>query len=298
MPLLKCVIRTGYGDELAYFLGGFFNSTFKTNPYLGRGLLMGITRFGEESIVSNMNNLEFVGITSDRYADCFGFTEQEVFAAMDEYGLTNKKEVKRWYDGYIFGSTKGMYNPWSITSYLKYKKADSYWAKTSSNALVGELIRHGGFGVQEEAGRLLQKQSTTVHIDVQINFSHLYKKPRSIWSVLMAAGYVKPISFDPLAEECEIALTNFEVYLTLERLISNWFTADSASTSRFSRALLADDCAAMNGILSTIAQNTFSFFDTAKPEPERFYHAFVLGLRGFEESLRNPIQLGKLQRTL
>ena len=113
----------GYWDKFVAFLGGFFNSTFKTNTYLGRGLLTGITRVSKESIFSDMNNLEVVGITNDPYADCFGFTEQEVFTAMDEYGLTDKKEVKRWYDGFIFGSTKEMYNPWSITVYLKYKKS-------------------------------------------------------------------------------------------------------------------------------------------------------------------------------
>ena len=268
----------GYWDKLVEFMRSFFNSTFKTNPYLGRGLLTGITRVSKESIFSGMNNLEVASITSDLYADCFGFTEQEVFAAMDEYGLTNKKEVKRWYDGFTFGSTKEMYNPWSIIGYLKHKKVDSYWAQTSSNALVGELIRHGGFGVQEETGRLLQKKSITVTMDEHIVFSQLYKKPAAIWSLLMAAGYVKPLSRKPASKQYKIALTNFEVHLILEELISDWFAVDSASTSTFSRTLLADDCAAMNDNLNTIAQNTFSFFDTANPEPERFYHAFVLGL--------------------
>ena len=268
----------GYWDKLVEFMRGFFNSTFKTNPHLGRGLITGITRVGKESIFSDMNNLTVAGITRNLYADCFGFTEQEVFAAMDEYGLTDKKEAKRWYDGFIFGLAKEMYNPWSIIEYLRWKEADSYWAQTSSNALVGELILHGGFDIQEETGRLLQKKSITVTMDEHIVFSELYKTPGAIWSLLMAAGYVKPLSRKPASSQYKIALTNFEVYFILERLISNWFTVDSASTSRFSRALLADDCATMNDTLDTIAQKTFSFFDAANPEPERFYHGFVLGL--------------------
>ena len=107
-----------------------------------------------------MNTLEVVSISSDLYDDCFGFTEQEVLRAMDEYGLTDKKEVKQWYDGFIIGSAKEMYTPWSIIGYLKHKKAAPYWAQTSSNSLVGELIRHGGFDVQEETGRLF---AATIH---------------------------------------------------------------------------------------------------------------------------------------
>ena len=104
----------GYWDEFVSFTRSMFNSTFKTNPWLERGIMTGITRVSKESIFSDLNNLEVVTTTSDKYADVFGFTEQEVFSAMDELGLTDKKGVKWWYDGFTFGNVTDIYNPWSI----------------------------------------------------------------------------------------------------------------------------------------------------------------------------------------
>ncbi|MBQ7586241.1 MAG: AAA family ATPase, partial [Desulfovibrionaceae bacterium] len=129
-----------YWDDLVAFIRGFFNTTFKTNPYLDRALISGITRVAKESIFSDLNNLKVVSVTSELYMDCFGFTAQEVFSAMDEYELTNKEEVKSWYDGFIFGNQKEIYNPWSIINFLSTKILDTYWADSSSNSLVSDLL--------------------------------------------------------------------------------------------------------------------------------------------------------------
>ncbi len=95
-----------------------------------------------EPIFSDLNNLRVVTTTSDMYADCFGFTEEEVFSALDDYGMGDRKEeVKKWYDGFTFGEKKDIYNPWSITNYLEERKLYPYWASTSSNGLVNRLIR-------------------------------------------------------------------------------------------------------------------------------------------------------------
>ncbi|MBQ7456080.1 MAG: PD-(D/E)XK nuclease domain-containing protein [Desulfovibrio sp.] len=222
--------------------------------------------------------MDIVTTTSKRYADCFGFTEQEVFSAMDEYGLTDKEAVKQWYDGFIFGRTKEIYNPWSITKYLETKDLAPYWAQSGSNALLSDLIKNGGLGVQEEMARLLQGKSITLSMDEQIDFSLLSTHSRAIWSLLMAAGYVKALRVDPATEEYTLTLTNQEVHFILKNLISDWFTIDYyANTGTFCKALLADDIPRMNAILNRITHNTCSFF-TKNPEPERFYHAFVLGL--------------------
>lgn len=108
----------GYWDDLVSFIRSVFNSAFKTNPYMERAIMTGITRVSKESVFSDLNNLVIVTTTSDIYTDCFGFTEDEVFSALDVYGLGHKKqEVKRWYDGFAFGSKKDIYNPWSILNY-------------------------------------------------------------------------------------------------------------------------------------------------------------------------------------
>ena len=254
------------------------NATFKDNPYLERGLITGITRVAKESIFSDLNNLEVVSTTTNRYTDCFGFTEQEVFAAMDEYGLTEKSEVKKWYDGFIFGEHKEIYNPWSIIGYLSKKKFAPYWADTSSNAIVGELVASSDEEVKDQTFDLLKGETIQTKLDEQIVFSQIYDQKEAIWSFLMASGYVKPLCFDSSSEEYTISLTNYEVYRIFEKLISQWFNKSNAQGSKFRQALLTDNLFYMNKFLSTIAKNTFSFFDTSGDEPERFYHAFVLGL--------------------
>lgn len=133
-----------FWNEITGFIRNLFHATFKTNPFLGRALMTGITRVSKESIFSDLNNLEVVTATSGKYADCFGFTEQEVFSSLDEFGLSDRKEeVKRWYDGFAFGKTRDIYNPWSILNYLDKKELNTYWVNTSSNSLAGKLIQEG-----------------------------------------------------------------------------------------------------------------------------------------------------------
>ena len=276
-PLQEAWLK-GYWDNAVEFLRGMFNSTFKTNPWLGRGLMTGITRVSKESLFSDLNNIKVVTTTSKLYADCFGFTEDEVFAAMDEYGLTEKDEVKRWYDGFSFGETKGIYNPWSIIGYLSERCFAPYWAQTSSNAMVGQLIGPAEATVKMQTEDLLRGKSIAVNLDEQIVFSQLYDKKDAIWSFLMAAGYVKPLSFNLENGSYELALVNFEVKRIIESLVSDWFNNRNVRGVEFRNALLTDDLDSMNMYMSEIAENTFSFFDTGGKEPERFYHAFVLGL--------------------
>ena len=133
----------GFWEELAAFTRNLFNSTFKTNPWLERALMTGITRVSKESIFSDLNNLEVVTTTSNKYTESFGFTEAEVFAAMDECGRSDKEEVKKWYDGFVFGDKRDIYNPWSILNYLDKGIFMTYWANTSANSLIGKLIREG-----------------------------------------------------------------------------------------------------------------------------------------------------------
>lgn len=142
-PMQEAYVN-GYWDELISFIRSLLNATFKTNPYLERAIMTGITRISKESIFSDLNNLQVVTTTSEKYADAFGFTEAEVAAALEEFDLSDRmQEVKQWYDGFTFGSLTDIYNPWSIVNYLDKKKAGSYWTDTSSNRLVGRLIRRG-----------------------------------------------------------------------------------------------------------------------------------------------------------
>ena len=277
----------GYWEELVAFTRSLFNTTFKTNPYLERAIMTGITRVSKESIFSDLNHLEVVTTTANKYTDCFGFTEEEVFAAMDEYGYTDKSLVKAWYDGFIFGEKADIYNPWSILNYLDKGTLKAYWANTSSNSLVGKLIREGEPEIKTVMEDLLEGKVFHTQLDEQIVYNQLDQNISAIWSLLLASGYLKvtKCTFDPEVGrwEYELALTNKEVQLMFEGMIAGWFSNAISAYNQFIKALLLCDVKAMNRYMNRVALETFSFFDTGKrasayTEPERFYHGFVLGL--------------------
>lgn len=182
----------GYWQELAAFTRSMFHASFKTNQWLERAVMTGITRVSKESIFSDLNNLKVVTTTSDEYGTAFGFTEEEVFAALDEYGMGDRKqEVKQWYDGFIFGKWKDIYNPWSILNYLDTGKLKTYWADTSSNSLVGKLIREGSPDVKMTMEDLLHDRIFHTVIDEQIVFNQLGRRTSAVWSLLLASGYLR-----------------------------------------------------------------------------------------------------------
>ena len=278
-PLQEAYVN-GYWDEMAAFIRSFFNSTFKTNPYLERAVMTGITRVSKESIFSDLNNLKVVTITSDEYADCFGFTEKEVFDALDEFGMGDAKEkVKYWYDGFTFGTHKDIYNPWSILNYLDTGKFEPYWANTSGNALVSKLIREAGPDVKTSMEGLLEGGSISCRIDEQIVFSMLDENEEAIWSLLLATGYIRAaeVNWNRTTGRYTyvLELTNFETHLMFENLISDWFKRPGARYNDFIKALLRNDLEAMNAYMNKITESVFSYFDT---DEEKFYHGFVLGL--------------------
>lgn len=272
----------GFWDELTSFIRSLFNSTFKTNPYVERAMMTGITRVSKESIFSDLNNLKVVTTTSDEYATSFGFTEEEVFAAMDEMGMTEKEKVKKWYDGFVFGKVRDIYNPWSIINLLDTGKFSTYWANTSSNSLVSRLIRQGSRRIKEQFETLMQGGCINTEIDEQIVYNLLDDNEEAIWSLLLASGYLKVLQVN-VEEECyQLTLTNYEVKRMFRNMIRGWFKKDSSNYNDFIQALLLDDVDAMNEYMNRVTRSVFSSFDTGKrpssAEPERFYHGFVLGL--------------------
>ena len=279
---------SGYWDEIVSFMRNLFNHTFKTNPFLDRAIMTGITRVSKESIFSDLNNLEVVTSTSDKYADIFGFTQKEVSDALLEFGLSDQEnKVKDWYDGFTFGKKTDIYNPWSIINYIDKKKFATYWANTSSNSLVGKLIREGSKDIKITMENLLTGGTLRTKIDEQIVFSQLDYDEYAIWSLLLASGYLKVEEhyLVPNTEEEEfvLKLTNKEVRLMFRSIIEGWFKNYSPAYNDFIKALLLNDTKAMNHYMNRVALETFSNFDTGnKPsertEPERFYHGFVLGL--------------------
>lgn len=281
----------GYWEKLTGFTRSLFSAAFKENPYLERAIMTGITRISKESVFSDLNNLEVVTTTSDKYADCFGFTEDEVFLALDEYGLSDRKEeVKCWYDGFIFGHKSDIYNPWSIINYLDKRQVSPYWANTSSNGLVAKLIQEGTGQMKESFKQLLDGESVLTEMDEQIVYSQLDMDESAIWSLLLASGYlrskdckVQKTGYSGWKKIYQLEITNFETKVMFRQMVRGWFASSVSNYNDFIKALLQDDLKAMNIYMNRVSAATFSFFDSGnKPsggrEPERFYHGFVLGL--------------------
>lgn len=278
----------GYWQEMVEFIRGLFNSTFKTNPYLERAVMTGITRISKESIFSDLNNLEVVTTTLEKYEDSFGFTEEEVWAALQECGLYEKRQaVKDWYDGFTFGKRKDIYNPWSIINYLDKRRFSTYWANTSSNSLVEQLIREGSADIKISMEHLLKGEHLYKEIDEQIIFDQLDADENAIWSLFLASGYLKAESYtlneETGADVYELALTNKEVQIMFRKMIRKWFSNAGTVYNGFIRAFLQDDVKSMNAYMNRVALATFSYFDSGRnpsmeTQPERFYHGFVLGM--------------------
>ena len=278
----------GYWEEFTSFIRSLFNATFKTNPYLERAVMTGITRVSNESIFSDLNNLNVVTTTSNEYETCFGFTESEVFEALEQNGMAEQKaSVKQWYDGFTFGNQKDIYNPWSITNFLDKKQLRPYWAATSSNSLINKLLQSASVEIKEKMEQLLQGEEILVNFDEQIVFEQLDQDENAIWSLLLASGYLKvnEVEYRGLLLEpwYHLSITNLETMSMFSTMFKGWFHVTQSSYNRFLKALLQGDVEAMNHYMNEVALATFSYFDTGKGssdkgEPERFYHGFVLGL--------------------
>ncbi|MCM1232272.1 MAG: ATP-binding protein [Ruminococcus flavefaciens] len=271
----------GYWEELVSFTRNLFNNTFKTNPYLERAVMTGITRISKESLFSDLNNLRVITMTSDSYASCFGFTEEEVFSAMDEFEMTNKDEAKQWYDGFTIGNLQDIYNPWSIICFLDERKLKPYWANTSSNGLVSSLIREGNREIKMQFEQLLNGKTIRSKIHEEMVFNQLEGSDYAVWSLLLTSGYLKIIEYN--GKEYELALTNYEVRQTFEDMVHDWFGKNAGDYNDFIKALLRGDLKEMNAYMTRVSFNMFSSFDggTHPSEfamPENFYHGFVLGL--------------------
>ena len=317
---------------MASFIRSLFNSTFKTNPYLERAIMTGITTYSmyakfalqtsngsafAETMFSDLNNLRIVSTTSEMYENYFGFTEKEVFEALDEAGLSDKiEDVKKWYDGFTFGTHKDIYNPWSITNFIKERKLKTYWVDTSSNGLADKLIRSASAEIKKLMEKLLNGESIKVEIDEQIVFNQLDYDENAIWSLLLASGYLRVENSETcdISGKYELKFTNLEANVMFQKLIRDWFRNTGATSNEFTKALITGDIKAMNYYMNKIALATFSYFDVGnRPseyvEPERlascydckgvangssfnassnlyamtcqsshFYHGFVLGL--------------------
>lgn len=285
-PMQEAYVNN-YWDTFTSFIRNLFNATFKSNPYMERGIMTGITRVAKESVFSDLNNLNVIATTSEEYESAFGFTEAEVFEQLEQMGMPDQKAlVKKWYDGFVFGRQRDIYNPWSITNFLDKKQIRPYWAATSSNSLINRLICSASSEIKKGMEDLLDDREIVVNFDEEIIFDQLDHNENAIWSLLLASGYLRVEQVEYRGEMLEpwyhLRITNLETKSMFINMFRNWFVGNS-NYNPFIHALLGHDIKAMNIYMNEIALATFSSFDSGHQpsswrQPERFYHGFVLGL--------------------
>ncbi len=284
---MECAWTHGYWEEASGFMRQLMNSTFKTNPALGRALITGVTRVSRESIFSDLNNLLVVTATTPIYQTSFGFTQAEVDAALEEYGLSGARdEARRWYDGFAFGGIEHIYNPWSVTQLLQFGEFRTYWANTSGNGLVSKVVRRGDENLKTDFEELMRGGTIAKIIDEQVVFSELATRHNAAWALLLAAGYVTSPGHVPTnVEETPrtLRITNHEVRLTFDRMVEGWFSPAGTRYDQFEQAILSGDARTATKCLAAVTMACLSSFDAGThpseySEPERFYHGLVLGL--------------------
>lgn len=321
----------GYWEEFTGFMRSLLNAAFKTNPYLERAVMTGITRVSKESMFSDLNNLNVATITSKKYAACFGFTEEEVFHALDSYDMSEEKQrVKEWYDGFVFGPVKDIYNPWSITNFLDKKEYRTYWVSTSSklvlrkdptklggflstyadaceqssllNAsasfeMVSRLIQTASPEIKEKMEELIHGKEIVENFDEQIVFHQLDRNEGAIWSLLLASGYLKAVDVEYRGEFMEpwyhLKITNKETSSMFFNLFRGWFEVVRQEYNEFVNALLAGNVKSMTNYMNDVALETFSNFDTGRRASKRTQpERFYHGfVLGLLVSLRDEYQL-------
>lgn len=282
-PLIEAYTG-GYWDEMIETCRQLFHNTFKENKFFGRAIITGVTRVSKNSLFSDLNNLEVATVTDDAYSDCFGFTEQEVMDALRCQNIDDMKEVKEMYDGFIIGHQKDIYNPWSICNYMRERQLRSYWILTSSNKLIGDIIRRHPFEKKYEIEQLMQGKPVHKVINENITFQYLDGDENSLWSLLLSVGYIKAENVVKQNEltECDVSVTNKEVMAMFRTEIVAMFSNGTIAYEEFVRALTKHRTDDLIGVMEDITEYSMSYFDTAKNTgnraPENFYHGLVLGL--------------------
>jgi hypothetical protein len=300
-PLQNVYVKECLG-EAPSFIRKLYEATFQDNPYLERAMLIGILNFSGKkvakqsldsavlsesavSVFSDFFNLNVVTTTSNPYGTSFGFTEEEVFQAMDEMGMTEKETVRHWYDGYVFGEATAIYNTWTITQMLRNREFYTHWVSTTTNKLIGEFVQKGDVELKKKFEILLQGGSVETKMEERIVSGQLADNEEAIWSLFVATGYLKVLQVKDSEDGqriYELALTNLEIKLMFRKMILGWFDGRGCHFEDLVTTLLTDDIHWLNNFMQSLTRSLFSDFDSGthplRIQTERFYHGFVLGL--------------------
>ena len=267
----------GFYDDVINFMRNFLGEALKTNDNLKFACLTGILRVSKESIFSGLNNLEVFSVLDGQYSEYFGFLPQEVDLLLDEYGIENKEEVKKWYDGYNFAGTE-IYNPWSILNVLKRKAIQPYWVNTGGTAILENMLKNANGDVKKDLEDLIEGKNVKCSLNENIVYSEIDGSRTNILNFLLMCGYLTLVNRERNEEviTAKLKIPNLEVKLAFISIVNRWFEINNArkEVTDFQRAILENDKELAEIILNQLMLKSISYFDNV----ENFYHGFVLGL--------------------
>ena len=280
VPLQNAYVE-GYYEEAMKFFKNFYGVTFKDNPYLEKTVITGVSRVAKESIFSGANNFKVYTVLDNEFADDFGITEEEMDKIIEDFEIQeNKKEIKKWYDGYKIGEVEGIYNPWSILNYLADKKLMPYWVNTSSNDLI-KLILKNSSSVKEKMQELLKDKSIEVKINLDTVITGIENNEDNIWGLMLGTGYLKVEEvIDNISKIYKVKLPNYEVKHLFEDIVDDWFRDKVIGNDLKSilKDLITLNLDEYEKKFEILVKEMFSYMDVGENTAENFYHAFVLGI--------------------
>ena len=293
VPLAKASER-GYYESMALLIRNLFEQALKTNDSLYFAVMTGCLRVAKESIFTGLNNLKLLSVTSVRFDEYFGFTDEEVRELLRYYGREDRYEAMReWYDGYRFGNVE-VYCPWDVISYCDDLTDDpeaeprDYWSNTSSNDVIRHFIEKVDHGLtRSEIEALVSGEILTKEIHEDLTYNRLYDSVDHIWSVLFATGYLTQRG-KAEGKRYRLAIPNREIRNIFTEQIMTMFkeavAKDGESLDAFCAALQKGDAREAERLFTAYLGKTISIRDTSvrKASKENFYHGILLGILGFK----------------
>ena len=280
VPLQTINTKEEYKKKTNFFQS-LYKTTLKDNSNLEKAILTGVSRVAKESIFSGANNFDVYTVLDDEFSDDFGITEKEMDKIIQDFEVQDQKEeIKKWYDGYTIGNTKGIYNPWSILNYLNRKELVPYWVNTSSNYLI-KLILKNSVTVKEKIEQLLRDEEIEVPINLDTVIVGIEQNEENIWGLLLGTGYLKVTEVVDLATGIyKVKIPNYEIKFLFQTIVREWFNDKviGNNLNTILKDLVTLNLKEFEKKFEILVRQMFSYMDVGENTAENFYHAFVLGM--------------------
>jgi len=271
-------------DKMIDFIRPLFSRALKDNPHLQLAVITGCLRISKESIFTGLNNLEVISILNKHYSEYFGFTQLEMDALLDYYGLSDKKQLVRdWYNGYLFGNTE-VYNPLSSVLVVDNWLADvtdnpkPYWVNTSRNDIVRDLIENADNKTKDGLETLLAGGTVSAVVHEDMTYDEIHKNPDNLWNFMFFTGYLKRVGqerMEGVKSVLTLSIPNLELQYIYETKIKEWFDEKIAGKNldALHNAVLCGDVETFQNELSAVLSESISYMDSA----ESLYHGVMIG---------------------